>query len=167
MARDRILTNDRQLACARIQSVEGQDYLKAMASAANFAWVNRSSMTFLTRQVRAFARVSLWLCGCAYCPPCLSAACPHVVFRTCACLTYFLLHCACALPFSLLSRRRLGRYLTPPQMTWTCTSFTTCPTTSLRSGACLSPSLLVCPRTVRCLLRRLRSIWWMGAPWIC
>lgn len=29
---------------------EGQDYLKGMAAAANFAWVNRSSMTFLTRQ---------------------------------------------------------------------------------------------------------------------
>lgn len=28
----------------------GQNYLAAMAAAANFAWVNRSSMTFLTRQ---------------------------------------------------------------------------------------------------------------------
>lgn len=54
MKRDQIETNDRQLACARINSVEGQDYLKAMAAAANFAWVNRSSMTFLTRQ--AFAK---------------------------------------------------------------------------------------------------------------
>jgi tRNA-splicing ligase RtcB (3'-phosphate/5'-hydroxy nucleic acid ligase) len=54
MKRDNIETNDRQLACARIQSVEGQNYLKAMAAAANFAWVNRSSMTFLTRQ--AFAK---------------------------------------------------------------------------------------------------------------
>jgi RNA-splicing ligase RtcB len=51
MKRDNIETNDRQLACARIKSPEGQDYLKAMAAAANFAWVNRSSMTFLTRQV--------------------------------------------------------------------------------------------------------------------
>ena len=51
MARDGIHTNDRQLACARIQSKEGQDYLAAMAAAANFAWVNRSSMTFLARQV--------------------------------------------------------------------------------------------------------------------
>lgn len=41
----------RQLACARIGSKEGQDYLKAMACAANYAWVNRSSMTFLARQV--------------------------------------------------------------------------------------------------------------------
>lgn len=51
MKRDNIETNDRQLACAHIKSQEGQDYLKAMAAAANFAWVNRSSMTFLTRQV--------------------------------------------------------------------------------------------------------------------
>lgn len=51
MKRDNIETNDRQLACAHIKSQEGQDYLKAMAAAANFAWVNRSSMTFLSRQV--------------------------------------------------------------------------------------------------------------------
>ena len=54
MARDNIPVNDRQLACARIHSKEGQDYLAAMAAAANYAWVNRSSMTFLTRQ--AFAK---------------------------------------------------------------------------------------------------------------
>lgn len=54
MTRDDIQTNDRQLACARIASKEGQDYLAAMAAAANYAWVNRSSMTFLTRQ--AFAK---------------------------------------------------------------------------------------------------------------
>lgn len=55
MTRDNIVTNDRQLACARIQSEEGQNYLKSMSAAANYAWVNRSSMTFLTRQ--AFAKV--------------------------------------------------------------------------------------------------------------
>ena len=54
MKRDRIEVNDRQLACARIKSNEGQDYLKSMAAAANYAWVNRSSMTFLARQ--AFAK---------------------------------------------------------------------------------------------------------------
>ena len=54
MGRDEILPNDRQLACARISSSEGQQYLKAMAAAANYAWVNRSSMTFLCRQ--AFAK---------------------------------------------------------------------------------------------------------------
>jgi len=51
MKRDKIEVNDRQLACARINSQEGQDYLKSMAGAANYAWVNRSSMTFLCRQV--------------------------------------------------------------------------------------------------------------------
>ena len=54
MGRDDILPNDRQLACARITSTEGQQYLKAMAAAANYAWVNRSAMTFLCRQ--AFAK---------------------------------------------------------------------------------------------------------------
>ncbi|CAF1316811.1 unnamed protein product [Rotaria magnacalcarata] len=54
MKRDQIQTNDRQLACALIHSEEGQDYLKGMCAAANYAWVNRSSMTFLARQ--AFAR---------------------------------------------------------------------------------------------------------------
>ena len=33
---------------------EGQNYLAAMAAAANYAWVNRASMTFLTR--KAFAK---------------------------------------------------------------------------------------------------------------
>ena len=50
-----IEVNDRQLACARIHSKEGQEYLNGMAAAANFAWVNRSSMTFLARQ--AFAKM--------------------------------------------------------------------------------------------------------------
>ncbi|XP_027841369.2 RNA-splicing ligase RtcB homolog [Aphis gossypii] len=54
MKRDQIEVNDRQLACARIKSNEGQNYLKSMSAAANFAWVNRSSMTFLARQ--AFAK---------------------------------------------------------------------------------------------------------------
>lgn len=36
MKRDGILVNDRQLACARINSKEGQDYLKAMGCAANY-----------------------------------------------------------------------------------------------------------------------------------
>lgn len=53
MKRDKITVNDRQLACARITSQEGQDYLKGMAAAGNYAWVNRSSMTFLTRQVHS------------------------------------------------------------------------------------------------------------------
>eukprot|EP00915_Cephaloidophora_sp_WS-2016_P005506 GHVH01007328.1.p1 GENE.GHVH01007328.1~~GHVH01007328.1.p1 ORF type:complete len:356 (+),score=42.89 GHVH01007328.1:33-1100(+) len=47
--------NDPQLACAKINSPEGQKYLKGMSAAANYAWVNRSSMTFLVRQ--AFTQV--------------------------------------------------------------------------------------------------------------
>ena len=62
MKRDSIDVNDRQLACAHIQSQEGQDYLKGMAAAANYAWVNRSSMTFLCRQV-CQRRVCLFVCS--------------------------------------------------------------------------------------------------------
>lgn len=47
--------NDRQLACAKINSVEGQDYLRGMAAAANFAFVNRSVIVDQVR--KAFARV--------------------------------------------------------------------------------------------------------------
>ena len=46
---------DRQLACVPIQSPEGQNYLKAMASAANFAFANRQMITHWTRE--AFERV--------------------------------------------------------------------------------------------------------------
>jgi len=55
MSRDKIGVNDRQLACARINSPEGKEYLAAMSAAANYAWVNRQSMTFLVRQ--AFAKM--------------------------------------------------------------------------------------------------------------
>jgi tRNA-splicing ligase RtcB len=48
-----------QLACARINSQEGQDYLAAMAAAANYAWVNRSSMTFLVRSASSFVPLKL------------------------------------------------------------------------------------------------------------
>ncbi|MFC2048113.1 RtcB family protein [Chloroflexota bacterium] len=41
---------DRQLACAPVQSPEGQDYLAAMACAANYAWTNRQCITHWTRQ---------------------------------------------------------------------------------------------------------------------
>ncbi|MEK7210961.1 MAG: RtcB family protein [Candidatus Binatota bacterium] len=41
MAKYEIQLPDRQLACTPIQSHEGQDYLSAMASAANYAWANR------------------------------------------------------------------------------------------------------------------------------
>ncbi|KRZ68047.1 tRNA-splicing ligase RtcB -like protein [Trichinella papuae] len=55
MLRNNIKLNDRQLACAPLKSKEGQNYLKGMAAAANFAWVNRSCMTFCARQ--AFAKI--------------------------------------------------------------------------------------------------------------
>ena len=51
MTKDEIFLNDRQLSCARIGSREGKEYLAGMASAANFAWVNRSCITTLTRKV--------------------------------------------------------------------------------------------------------------------
>ena len=54
MKTDIVEVNDRQLACAYISSQKGRDYLKLMATAANIAWVNRSSTTSLTRQ--AFAK---------------------------------------------------------------------------------------------------------------
>ena len=55
MKRDKIVVNDRQLACSRIHSKEGQNYLKAMSAAANYAWINRSTMTHLARE--GFSRV--------------------------------------------------------------------------------------------------------------
>jgi tRNA-splicing ligase RtcB len=42
---------DRQLACAYIQSPEGQRYLKAMACAANYAWANRQILLHRCREV--------------------------------------------------------------------------------------------------------------------
>jgi len=45
-----IKLNDRQLACARLNSQEGQDYLAAMACSANFAWTNRQGITHQIRQ---------------------------------------------------------------------------------------------------------------------
>ncbi|MBM2830981.1 MAG: tRNA-splicing ligase RtcB [Dehalococcoidia bacterium] len=46
---------DRQLACAPVESPEGQDYLAAMAAAANYAWTNRHCMAHWVRET--FARV--------------------------------------------------------------------------------------------------------------
>jgi tRNA-splicing ligase RtcB len=46
---------DRQLACVPVRSNEGQDYLHAMAAAANFAFANRQMMTHWTRE--AFQRI--------------------------------------------------------------------------------------------------------------
>jgi len=49
---------DRQLACAPVRSPEGQDYLEAMACAANYAWTNRQCITHWTREsfVKVFSR---------------------------------------------------------------------------------------------------------------
>jgi tRNA-splicing ligase RtcB len=41
---------DRQLACAPVRSPEGQDYLAAMACAANYAWANRQCIAHWTRE---------------------------------------------------------------------------------------------------------------------
>ncbi len=41
---------DRQLSCAPIGSPEGQDYLRAMAAAANFAWANRAALAHRVRE---------------------------------------------------------------------------------------------------------------------
>jgi len=41
---------DKQLACAPIYSKEAQDYLKAMACAANFAWCNRQMIVHWVRE---------------------------------------------------------------------------------------------------------------------
>ncbi len=46
---------DRQLACAPVESPEGQDYLAAMSCAANYAWTNRQCIAHWTRQ--SFAKV--------------------------------------------------------------------------------------------------------------
>ena len=46
---------DRQLACAPVKSPEGQDYLGAMACAANFAWANRQAIAHWVRE--SFERV--------------------------------------------------------------------------------------------------------------
>ena len=46
---------DRQLACVPINSLEGQNYLSAMAASANFAFANRQCITHWTREV--FGRI--------------------------------------------------------------------------------------------------------------
>jgi tRNA-splicing ligase RtcB len=50
-----IVLPDRQLVCAPVKSAEGQDYIAAMAAAANFAWANRQALSHQARQ--AFADV--------------------------------------------------------------------------------------------------------------
>src|SRR5205823_10383362 len=50
LARYGIELPDRQLSCAPIDSPEGQDYLAAMAAAANFAWANRAAIAHRARE---------------------------------------------------------------------------------------------------------------------
>jgi tRNA-splicing ligase RtcB len=49
MRKYRISVVDRQLACVPVNSREGQEYLAAMAAAANFAFANRQMITYWTR----------------------------------------------------------------------------------------------------------------------
>lgn len=42
---------DRELACVPFDSVEGQEYFKAMEAAANFAWCNRQVITYEIREM--------------------------------------------------------------------------------------------------------------------
>jgi tRNA-splicing ligase RtcB len=51
MKRYGIAVRDRELACAPYRSPEGQDYFKAMAAAANSAFVNRQVITHRVREV--------------------------------------------------------------------------------------------------------------------
>lgn len=51
MKKYNITVRDRQLACVPIDSHEGQSYLHAMGSAANFAFANRQCITHWTREV--------------------------------------------------------------------------------------------------------------------
>ena len=45
-----IVLPDRQLVCAPTQSPEGQDYIAAMAAAANYAWTNRQVLAHQARE---------------------------------------------------------------------------------------------------------------------
>src|SRR5205807_446183 len=49
MRRYGISLPDRQLACVPADTPEGEDYLAAMAAAANFAWANRQAITHFAR----------------------------------------------------------------------------------------------------------------------
>lgn len=51
---------DRQLACSPVESLEGKDYISAMASAANYAWCNRQCIAHWVRESfsKAFEKTS-------------------------------------------------------------------------------------------------------------
>src|SRR5687768_7947025 len=50
MKKYNIQVPDLQLACAPVESPEGESYLSAMAAAANFAWANRQAMMHVAEQ---------------------------------------------------------------------------------------------------------------------
>jgi tRNA-splicing ligase RtcB len=54
MSKYEIALPDRQLACTPIKSPEGQDYLAAMAAAANYAWANRQ--VIMSQTEKAFMK---------------------------------------------------------------------------------------------------------------
>jgi len=54
MSKYEIALPDRQLACAPINSPEGQEYLAAMAAAANYAWANRQ--VIMSQAEKAFMK---------------------------------------------------------------------------------------------------------------
>ncbi|MDD5634096.1 MAG: RtcB family protein [Candidatus Omnitrophica bacterium] len=51
LSKFRIDIPDKQLSCVPVRSEEGEAYLGAMRSAANYAWANRQVITYLTREV--------------------------------------------------------------------------------------------------------------------
>jgi tRNA-splicing ligase RtcB len=51
---------DRQLACAPVESLEGQRYIGAMRAAANFAWCNRQLLMMQAREVFAHVFGQSW-----------------------------------------------------------------------------------------------------------
>lgn len=55
MARHGISVPDRQLACVPVRSKEGEAYMKAMATSANFAWANRHVLAHAAREAFAEA----------------------------------------------------------------------------------------------------------------
>ncbi len=55
MSRHGISVPDRQLACVPVRSKEGEGYLRAMVTAANFAWANRHLLAHTAREAFAAA----------------------------------------------------------------------------------------------------------------
>src|SRR5436309_13976725 len=55
LGRHGIRLPDRQLSCAPLSSVEGREYMAAMAAAANFAWANRQAIAHRIREAIAAA----------------------------------------------------------------------------------------------------------------